>query len=888
MKGSTSLLATKLYFPTQRADLVPRPRLVGRLADGMTRKLTLVSAPAGFGKTTLLSEWRASDSGKNFAVAWLSLDEDDNHLSMFLRYLAAALEGIQTGLGDSLRTVLQSPRLSSTNLLLTPLINDLITIPFSHAIILDDFHVINSKAIHEALEFILEHLPPQTHVVILTRADPPLLLSRLRARNQLLEIRAADLEFTVEETAVFLNQIRQLRLSSEDVLALETRTEGWIAGLQLAALSMQDREDPHGFVSAFTGSHQYILDYLMDEILSKQEDQVHQFLLKTAILDRMNASLCEAITGFGNSREILEQLLHGNLFIVQLDDERHWYRYHHLFADVLRSRISHTYKEEFPDLHRSASEWFERNGLIAEALYHTLEAGDLEHAGRLVEQNAMSMLMRGELITLANWIQSVEVLIPDHPWLGIYQAWTLTLTGHLDQVESLLQLVGRRAAVINPDLGGEEIAGHIAAIRAYGANLHQDARSAIKFSYESLDHLSQGNLAIRSVVAMTLASACWADGDVQGAVSAFLDVKRMGIAAGNTNAAIGGLSSLGNLFLVQGQLQQAAETYRDAIHLATQPDQTLSPVAGAAYAGWSMVCYEWNDLETALKYAQHSVDLCQKWGSSQSLATSYIILAQARQAQGNPEKADAALRQAETLVQTVGSSTLVTGWAEAYRANFWLAKGNLEAARRWLQKHEPDSEHGIPYLRSILNRTYVRVLLAEKDLASASALLEHLLSVAEETGQTGTTIDMLVLQALVFQARSKHSMALKSLERALMLAQPEAFMRVFLDEGEPMAELLRRAGSQGIAPKYVAKLLAVFGQLPTLGLTSQQPLIDQLSEREQEVLYRIAEGLSNQEIATRLVVSVGTIKAHTASIFRKLNVTRRIQAVTRARELNLL
>lgn len=882
-----SLLSTKFHIPRARENAVSRPRLTERLLSNLKGrgKIILVSAPAGFGKTTLLSELVMSIP---YPCAWVSLSAGDNDPIQFWSYLIAAFQSIQPEVGGAALGLLQTPQLPPDETVPTILINDLVRLKRTIVLVLDDNHTIQNASVHSGMCFLLEHLPENLHVIISTRIDPPMPFARFRARDQLIEIRAADLRFTIEETEAFLQQTMGLNISIEDIASLEESTEGWIASLQLAALSLQGREDPHSFVSAFTGSHHYILDYLVDEVLNSQPDYVREFLLKTSILDRMNASLCDAITAYGNSQEVLEKLEQENLFVIPLDEERRWYRYHHLFADVLRHRLGQIYKDHLSPLHSCASAWFEQNGWIAEALHHSLAAGDQERAAGLVENNALPMLMRGELTTVLNWINSVEALLPSHLWMAICQAWALTLTGQVDPVEQILQTAEQQVLLLKQSDKLEDLVGNIAAIRAYRASLLGDPIPAIQFSHEALRHLSESNLAIRSVVTLTLAVACWANGDVEGAENAYKEVKRTGIAAGNINAAIGGLSSLGNLLVVRGQLHQALETYREAIQLATHPDGPLLPVAGAAYVGLSLVSYEWNDLEAAHAYAQHSVELCQKWGNAQSLVIAYIVLAQALQARNDLEHTEQVLNQAEILMRTAHTSSLVVGWVEAYRASLWLAEGNLDSAVRWAQKNQPDRGGGIPYLRSILNRTYLRVLLAKKDFDSARALLQQLLPRAEGTGQAGTMIELLVLQALLFQANDQRSEALQTLERVFSLAHSEDYVRVFLDEGEPMAELLRCAGSQGVLPKYVTRLLSEYDRSSSIRRVSQQPLIEPLSERELEVLCLIAEGLSNQAIAQKFVLSVGTVKAHTASIYRKLNVTSRTKAVARARELKLM
>jgi LuxR family maltose regulon positive regulatory protein len=935
------LLTTKLHAPPVRSGLVPRPRLTQRLNEGLTRKLTLLSAPAGFGKTTLLAEWIAdcrfsiADSrlpgAKGLAianrqspianpVAWLSLNPADNDPTRFLTYLIAALQSMAPGTGQTAQELLHAPQSPAVESVLTLLVNDLCALTARgepggrhYVLVLEDYHTITVAAIHEAVTFLLDSLPPSMHLVIATRADPPLPLARLRARGQMVEIRADDLRFTPDEAAVFLQQVMGLSLSAEDVATLEARTEGWIVGLQLAALSMQGRDarSVSDFLAAFSGSHHYVVDYLADEVINRQPDAVREFLLPTSILERLSGPLCDAVLGtsesakqrsgesrdvsspfahspFADSQAILEYLEQANLFVTPLDEERRWFRYHHLFADVLRSRLRQVLPDRLPELHRRAAEWYEKNGFVSEAISHALAAGDRDRAAQLVEQNALPMLMRGELVTLLDWIKAIEALIHDHPWLAIHQAWALTLTGQLDRVEPLLQAAEHCISSCDPATEVKDMLGHIAAVRAYGAAMQGDALRAIGRAQQAFELLPESNLSIRSVVAFILGGACWLSGDFTGASCAFAEAGRNGQAAGNLHLAAATISALADLMVGQGQLRQAAETYRQALQVVTRPNGRRLPVAARACAGLGGVFYEWNDLEAATQYARHCIELCPQWGNVDSLTTGYVLLARIRRAQGNRDSVLDAMREAEQLTRERSLHPGSASHVETFRVSLWLAQGNLEAASRWAQESGIKIDDEIDQMRYAEYGAFAHVLLAQGEHAAALRLLERLRHTAEAAGRMGLDIVFLVLQSLTLQAKDDIPQAMIALERALSLAQPEGYVRTFLDEGAPMAKLLRRAGSRGIMPGYVTQLLSAMAG--TFGTTSSiaQPLIEPLSEREREVLRLVASGLSNRQIAHTLYVAESTVKSHINAIFCKLEAQNRTQAVARARELHLL
>jgi LuxR family maltose regulon positive regulatory protein len=888
LRMDVALLTTKLFFPPARINLVPRPRLIERLALGLTGPLTLISAPAGYGKTTLLSEWRASNAGRTFPIAWLSLDPDDNELTRFLAYLIAAIGTIKPGFGEDIRFSLQDPQPPATHAILTNLVNELGELDFPFGLALDDYHVITNQPIHDALAYILDHLPPPMHLVMLSRADPPLPLARLRARNKITEIRAKHLCFSPDEAETFLRNVMGLALSNEDVDALERRTEGWAAGLQLAALSLQGRGDPGQFIASFEGGSIYIVDYLVEEVLNLQSESLRTFLQQTSILDRLSGSLCEAITGQAGGQATLEQLERANLFVTPLGSDGGWYRYHSLFADVMRNRLRRKSPAEFVELNTRAARWFERNGAIGEAIHHALAANDRQGAALLVEQNAMSMLMMGELVTLSSWISAVGAIVHERPWLGIYQSWVFLLTGQLENVEPILQEAERNLQANPAGLDVQDLLGNIAAIRAYGSALRGDAERTSELARRALEVLPENNLAIRAVVHLALGGAGVIKGDLAAATEAFREASYLGRMSGNQHATVAALGALAGLLSVRGQLHASEDAFRQALRLATSSDGKPLPLAARAHAGLARIFYEWNKLENAEYSARQCLELGQKWDNADTLVTGYVMLARISRAQGDLDSEEESLLKAEQLLQSRNLTPSGPEWVEMTRLSSWLRRGNLEACNHWVQ------ERGFNPASDILTRNrehyfmYARVLIAREEFDTASHLLEWLLVDCEADGRWGSVIEVLVQRALAWQGMSEIPQALQALERALALAATEGYLRVFLDAGEPLARLLRYAGSKGIAPKVVSYILSEFDKSTDFTPITQQPLIEPLSERELEVLRLMAAGNSNQEIAAQLVLSSGTVKSHLSHIYSKLNVNSRTQCLARVRELKIL
>lgn len=889
---SPNLLVTKLFFPPVRENLVPRPRLVEKVARGLRSPLLLISAPAGSGKTTLLAEWHSNPESR-MPVAWLTLDNEDNDLSRFLLYLATALGTLKAGIGDSLIAILQSPQPLPPQVAMTALINDLTdSLPTPFSLVLDDYHVLISKQVHTTVTFLLDHLPPQMHLVILTRADPPLPLPSLRARNQLAELRAADLRFTLEEAATFLNTVMGLKLPIENIVALEERTEGWISGLQLAGLSMQGREDMQEFVSAFTGSNHFVVDYLVEEVFNRQPEAMREFLLKTSILDRLTAPLCNALTNQTNGQVVLDSLEHANLFVIPLDDEQRWYRYHYLFADAIRNRLLQTQPEWIPSLHRHAAEWYEQNGFVADAIRHALAAEEIDKAARLIERNAQPMLMRRELITLANWLKAVEEQLDKRPRLCVYQAWVLFFTGQMSDLERYLQKAEQLVSTNVPTdgVGQRDILGQIAAIRTGVAFIHGDADRAIDLARQALEYLPEGNFEARAIVTYALGGAFWLRGDIIAAGNAFGDLERNGRAAGNMPVVVMALCSLARLRALKGQLRHAAAIFREAIQLATSQYGQLLPIAAEACAGLGHILYEWNDLDAAADYIKKYAEISQFSGVISYKILSQVLLARLYLAKGESDKAFDLLYLAERLAErsTLGIDT-DTRFA-AYRINIRLDGGDQESAVRIAIERGLGLEDTGNWRREPEYIAFVRVLLAQDEYDKALTLVEKLIYSAESGGLFGYVVELLPLQALIFYAKGAFPQALGILERSLSFAQPEGYIRTFVDNGALMADLLHQARSHSIVHKYVSKLLSEFDMMrvPSIAVPTNQSIFEPLSERELEILRLVAWGKSNQQIADELIIARGTVKKHLNNIFGKLGVQSRTQCVAQARELKLL
>ena len=902
------ILQTKLFIPPTRRKRVPRPALIARLNEGLTGKLTLISAPAGFGKTTLMADWLQQ---LDRPFTWISLDEGDNDPVRLCSYILAALQRIEPEMVEAAQAMLEAPQPPPQDLLLTCLVNDVAEIERPFVLVLDDYHLIQAPTIHKAITFLLDHMPPQMHLALTSRADPPLPVALLRGRGQLCELHAADLRFSPEEAAAFLNEVMGLDLTAEQVSALERRTEGWITGLQLAALSIRGREDISGFITAFAGSQRYVLDYLTEEVLNRQPQEIQTFLLQTAILERLTGPLCDAVrfgeaespsssdetaVRFGEvgtsatqetrSQQVLEALEASNLFLVPLDEERRWYRYHRLFADLLRQRLQRERLDLVPELHRRASEWYEQNGLIAEAVSHALEAGDDERAADLIEWTAWTTLIRGELGTLQDWLHRLpDKLTNSRPQLGILYAWTLALSGELERVEPVLQ-----------GLDSKQVPGEAAAVRAYVAGLRDETSLAAEFAQQVFEHLPESKWFSRGMAAVILGNTPLVSGEPAAAIETLTEVIRLSEAAGRTYLAMLARSILGEALQMQGRLHEAAEVQHQALQLASRKDGRPAPFAGFSYIGLSRLQYEWDDLDGAMRHAEKGIELCKLGGLVEAIPVGLFILAEVHLAQGDLDQAIRTMAEAEQAAQEC-KNPYVLARVAAWRMRLLMTCRERMPTIDWREQHPPSAEGGTDYLRELVSLARARELLARSlvDLPSqrtrvgeALDLLQRQLEAAAAAGRMENTLTILLLQALALQMMGDGDQALAALQRALSLAEPEGYMRTFIDEGEPMARLLRRALAKGIAPSYVRKLLAACSESAPAAPSVTQGLVEPLTEREREVLHQLAAGLSNQEIARELVIALSTVKSHVNHIYGKLGVKSRTQAVARAHELDLV
>lgn len=934
------ILTTKLYLPPPRAEVIPRPHLIEQLNEGLSRKLTLISAPAGFGKTTLVSEWVAACARP---TAWLSLDEGDGDLTRFLTYLVAALQAIDVAdegaagdgeIGAEVLGMLHAPQPAATEAILTTLLNEIAAIPNDFALVLDDYHVIEAHAVDQALAFLLEHLPRQMHLVITTREDPQFPLARLRARRQLTEVRATDLRFSLAETAGFLNQVMGLTLTPAEIAALETRTEGWIAGLQLAALSMQGQADVAGFIEAFAGDHRYIVDYLVEEVLLRQPEAVRDFLLHTAILNRLSGPLCDAVTAQAGGTGRLEALERGNLFVVPLDNKRQWYRYHHLFADVLYAHLIAEQPAHVPTLHQRASAWYERNGALADAVRHALAAEDYARAAGLVELAWPAMDGSYQTATWLGWVKALpDELLHARPVLCVAYAWAFLNGGELEAADVRLRdaeqwLDASTGLIAYPEAQAAEaqtsadessamrgpkmivvdkeqlrtLPASIASARAYLTQASGDFSGSILYGQRALDFLPAEEYHRRGVAGALLGLAYWTNGDLDAAERIFAEGLANLRRTGNLLFALRGTYSLADIRLAQGHLRAAIQTYEEALQLAAAQDEQVLRGTADLCVRLSELYREQGNEEAATAHLRKGEELGKHDASAYWPYRLALAQARIKQAQGDLDGALEYLDEAER--QYVRSPVPEMHPITALRARVWISQGKLADAQRWIDAQGLAVDDELNYLREFEYMTLARIRIAhyqhhrdEDALAEAMALLARLLHAAEAGARMGSVLDILIQQALAHEAQGNLTAAHAPLARALTLAEPEGYVRLFVDEGAPMARLLSAAAKQGLMPHYTDKLLAVFSpeaspqsssSPPPLIPSVQQPLVEPLSERELEVLQLVAQGLSNREISERLYLALSSVKGHNRNIFGKLQVQRRTEAVARARALNLL
>ena len=922
------LLRTKIYLPPIRPQVVSRPRLIERLNARPECKLALVSAPAGFGKTTLVSEW-LQQSGR--PTAWLSLDRDDNDPTRFWQYVIAALQTVDDSIGGTAQAALQSPQPPAFETLITALINDLAAVPQSLILVLDDYHVIESEVIHNNLNFLLDHLPAQLRLVITTRADPPLALPRRRGRSELVEVRMAHLRFTVEEAAEFLNACMGLDISPEDVAALDNRIEGWIVGLQMAALAMKapllpegDAASRHEFVVAFAGNDRHVADYLIEEVLQRQPVRVQTFLLQTSILERLYGPLCDAVTGGDGGQVTLAALEQTDLFIVPLDNRRQWYRYHTLFADLLRWRLRQSARKgdvaEVEALHLRASRWYEREGFIADAVSHALAAADFEYAADLIERHVLAALFRSEVPLVHGWLKALpEDLLRTRPILCAFYALSTLLAppygaeaakladGWLQEAEK-----GLAAPAGDMDQAARDtLAAYVAVFRAYQARIRGDAPQEVaELSLKALDLLPEDSTQIRSALVFNLGMAYRALGQDKAAEETFAEARQLAEACGNHYVACLATRRQAVVARKHGRLHEAAALCRQVLQEITasiRAGERQCPALGLIYITLGEILLEWNELEEADRALTKGLELNALTPEWHFQMLGYFALSRVKQAQGNLAESSDALERANAV--TPQAAPQVAGAQMALQlAQAGDDPRRLAVIARWMQEQQVGLESiAFHRQRSAYDEklVLVRLLIAQHrvhrsasghsagtlpDLQPALRFLEAQQQLAEEDDRVEWNIRILVLQVLAWQVLGDIPSALDALDHALVLAEPEGYLRTFLDGGAAMVPLLRQAKARKAVPDYVDKLLTAFDEMATdeLSHPGAALLIEPLTPREMEVLQLLVAGASNAQIAQELFITVNTVKRHITHILGKLEAENRTQAALRARELNLV
>jgi LuxR family maltose regulon positive regulatory protein len=901
------LLRTKLYIPQVRRGLVPRPRLSDRLSREPRPRLTLISAPPGFGKTTLLAAWLNAVTAAERPVAWVSLEESEREPAPFWTYFVTAFDAAAPGVGAGALPLLQNAN-PPIHAILATVLNELAALPAGLDLVLDDYHLADGPEIARDMTFLLEHLPEHVHLVISTRADPILPLARLRARGELLEVRAADLRFTLDEVAGYLNEVIGLDLDAADVSALEGRTEGWIAALQLAALSLRGRDDVGGFIARFAGNDRYVVDYLVEEVLARQPDAVRRFLLQTSILDRLSGPLCDAVTGEEDGKAVLEMLERSNLFVVPLDDSRQWYRYHHLFADVLRTHLLDELRGEVAELHRRAGRWYDAAVEPVAAVRHTLAAGDVADAADLVERAILGLLRDRREATARRWLDDIpHEVVAVRPVLAVGFVGALMSSGdfagverRLDDVERLLESAGSDQSVELVVVDTAELArlpGAIEMYRAALALIRGDSSATAVHADRAIARAVQGDDVTVSASSALSGLASWSRGDLDGAhrgYSTAVDGLRR---AGHLSDVLGCSITLADIRITQGRLGDARRTFEDGLALAAQQSGTVMRGTPDMLVGLCQIAYERNDLDAASDHLSRAEDLGEPAGLPQHPYRRRVARARLREAEGDLAGAVTLLEEAQRVY--FGDLSPNVRPVPAMRARLLVRQGRLSEALDWARDNHLTADDDLSYVREYEHLTLARILLSRhatersrSALTATYGLLERLRGAAEEGGRIGTLIEILILQALAHHAehgRRDVPGALAPVERALRLAEPEGYVRIFVGEGAPMATLLEAVAHRHAAWPYPRRLLDSYDGAAGRSATPVPPgLVDPLSARELDVLRLLASDIDGPGIARELVVSLNTVRTHTKSIYAKLGVNSRRAAVTRARELDLL
>jgi LuxR family maltose regulon positive regulatory protein len=895
-------LTTKLFLPPPRQTLVERPHLVERLDEGLRGRLTLISAPAGFGKTSLVAAWRRQSE---LPLAWVSLDEGDNEPARFLDYLVAALQTIGAGLARETSTLLQAAPAPPLKAVLTSLLYELNEGGSDFAVAFDDYHVINDRDVHEALSFLVERLPPHAHVLIISRSDPPFPFARLRARGELKEIRAADLRFDGTEASAFLNGVMELGLAPEDVAALEERTEGWITGLQLSALSLQGREDKAGLVRDFAGNNRFILDYLLEEVLSCQPAHVQDFLLRTSVLSRLNAQLCDALVPGGGAHETIAGLERANLFLIPLDNKGEWFRYHHLFADLLRLKLKHRQPGLARELRTEASRWCEQAGLTEEAITYALAAEDWERALDLIEPVAFQVLSHGRFERLNLWLESIpKQALRQRPLIFAWYIPTLLYKEEFDRVEEYARLI----EAAEPEVL-RRLHSLVWSSRSLVASARGDLERAIECSEKTFEFVLPGDVKQHAVAMQTRVRYLSLGGDMTALERALLEAIPVYRQAGHVIFEIWATSGLGLVRSMQGRLREGVENLHQLIQSARELFEARLDTQTYTHSFLCDIYREWNDIENAKTHLDEALTIIQQTGRESYVAfvaENLKGLTLMLEMCGDAEQSRQLIESAMGRMRRCGNEKTL-GQLQALQALLHLRRGDHAFVTRWAETCGIGPEDEPDYPNELTHMTFARWLVAKGEAGRSLPLLARLQRSAEEGGRRRAVVEILILRALAQQACGLEAEALDTLERVLAAAEPESYVRSFADEGEAMSKLLLQSLKQNGKRweserpellRYVLKLNEAFGPTaPVVKARAAPPAPDglpwwyandPLSERELEVLRHVSRGLSNQEIADKLFISAGTVKRHMSNIYQKLDVHNRTQASERARAFNLL
>lgn len=891
------LLNTKLKVPPVRSSHVQRAELIQKLDKLQEYKLALIVASAGYGKTALVSEWTAQSSMR---VVWYSIDTGDNDPTRFWDYVIAAIQTVYPNTGEQTLTLLHDPHPLPVETILSTLINELSAIPDVLTLVLDDYHVIDSPSIHEGLAFLVEHMPSQMRLLMTTRTDPPLPLARMRVRSQLLELRSADLRFSPLHIATFFADVMGLALTTNEVEVLDQRVEGWIAGLQLAGLALQGKRDPAEFITSFAGDHRYVLDYLGDEILDRQPEAMQQFLLQTSILERLNADLCDTVTGTVESRSVLDFLERHHFFVVALDDQRQWYRYHRLFADFLQHRLGLKYPNRVKALHQRASLWFERNGLQSEAIGHALAAEDHERAAELVQGIAELLIWRrAEHTTLLGWLTGLpDRVLQLYPRLYLYHAWVSYLT---NQMSTAIQRIADAEHALN-DTGSSPdplMAGMLAAVHSTLTGVHQQFPETLTLSRQALELLPEDAVSWRCMAAINLGVTCAAIGEIQEAVEVLSYAMELSQEIGSAFAMLSAFWHLSSLQTAQLFLHAAENTCQQLEHATQMPGLQRYPTSSYVALLLGEIQMERNDLDAAERTLLASAEQMNPESFPLALLRVNIALSRLKALKGDPEGSEQFFRLAEQLERMSRLQGRATVLSLA-RARRWLEQGNLDAVQAWTAENRLGLDDKFSYHREAHYLMLARLYITKGNPADkALYLLERMVKQAEASQRNGSLIRALILQAVAFHKCNDDPKAANSLAWALSLAEPEQPVRVFADEGQPIALLLekvldlQRKGQLPVpvSTAYVARLLAAMGKStasPAPPVRTAGHLADALSQRELEVLRLLADGMDSSEIAERLFIAVDTSRKHIKNIYSKLGVHSRWEALKHAEAYNLL